>query len=129
MPWADDYEALNEDDVGRARLSRGRPARLATMVLPTATTIAKGRGMELFIAFIGRAEPLAEHYEGLGAASFVVHDLVQRNVWALVVPNIGDRLLLRMHPGPDIREFRCTGRLFDFSAAGSPVLRIELDMP
>ena len=84
--------------------------------------------MELFIAFIGRAEPLAELYEGVQTTSFVVQDLASK-AQALVVPNIGDRVRLRMHPGPDIREFRCTGRLFDFSEAGSPVLHLELDMP
>lgn len=84
--------------------------------------------MEIFIAFIDRAEPLAAQYEGVGATSFVVHDPADRKATALVVPNIGDRLQLRMHPGPDIRAFRCTGRLFDFSAAGAPLLTIELDM-
>ena len=47
---------------------------------------------------------------------------------ALVVPNIGDRVQLRMQPESDIREYRCTGRLFDFSEAGAPLLTIELDM-
>lgn len=83
--------------------------------------------MDLFVSFIGRAEPLAELYEGLGATSFVVRD-VATQAQALVVPDIGDRVTLRMHPGPDIRSFRCTGRHFDFSEAGSPLLRIELDM-
>ena len=84
--------------------------------------------MELFIAFIGRAEPLAQQYEAIGATSFVVRDRVDRTARALVVPNIGDRVALRMHPGPDTRTFRCTGRLFDVSEAESPLLTIELDM-
>lgn len=75
--------------------------------------------MHLNIVFIGRAEPLAEQYEGVGATSFVVTDL-QSSATALVVPNIGDELSLRMHPGPDIRRFRCTARHFDFGAAASP---------
>jgi hypothetical protein len=83
--------------------------------------------MNLFLHFIGRAEPLAELYEGLGATSFLVRDMATQ-AQALVVPQIGDVLLLRMHPGPDIRSFRCTGRQFDFSEAGAPLLRVELDM-
>jgi len=84
--------------------------------------------MKLSLHFIGRAEPLAAQYEGVGATSFVVRDLVDRRATALVVPNIGDRVLLRMHPGPDIRAFRCTGRQFDFSEEGAPLLTLELDM-
>lgn len=84
--------------------------------------------MELFISFTGRAEPLAEQYEGVGATSFAVRDPTDRNAQALVFPNIGDHVRLRMHPGPDIRTFRCTGRQFDFSAAGAPLLTVELDM-
>ena len=85
--------------------------------------------MEINMVFIGRAEALAQQYEGLGATSFVVQDRVQRSAQALLVPSIGDRVRLRMHPGPDTRTFRCTGRQFDFSEAGSPVLVVELDMP
>lgn len=85
--------------------------------------------MELFIAFTGRAEALAAQYEGVAATSFLVHDPAARNATGLVVPSIGDRVRLRMHPGPDIREYRCTGRLFDFSATAAPLLTLELDMP
>ena len=83
--------------------------------------------MELRIDFIGRAEPLAELYEGVGATSFVVTDLASK-ASALVVPSIGDELSLRMHPGPDIRRFRCTARHFDFSEEGAPLLSVQLDM-
>jgi hypothetical protein len=33
-----------------------------------------------------------------------------------------------MYPGPDIRRFRCTRRLFDFSESGRSALRLLLDM-
>jgi hypothetical protein len=85
--------------------------------------------MEIFISFTGRAQALAELYEGVAATSFLVRDPAARNATGLVVPNTGDRVRLRMHPGPDIREHRCTGRLFDFSEAASPLLTLELDMP
>ena len=85
--------------------------------------------MEISIVFIGRAEPLAELYEGVVATSFVVTDLRQRDAQALVLPGIGDHVSLRMTPGPDTRKFRCTARHFDFSEAGQPTLTIELDMP
>lgn len=84
--------------------------------------------MELFIEFIGRADPLATLYEGIDATSFLVTDPVSK-AQALVVPSIGDRVRVHMHPGPDIREFRCTGRLFDFCGEESPRLHVELDMP
>jgi hypothetical protein len=84
--------------------------------------------MDLRIVFIGRAEPLAELYEGVGTPSFALVDMASTAA-GLVVPNIGDRVRLRMHPGPDMREFRCTGRLFDFSEEAAPALTIELDMP
>lgn len=83
--------------------------------------------MDLHIVFTGRAEPLAELYEGVGATSFEVKDLAS-SATALALPNIGDQLSLRMHPGPDIRRFRCTARHFDFAAAAEPLLTIELDM-
>lgn len=85
--------------------------------------------MQLSIVFIGRADPLAEQYEGVGATSFVVEHPLRGENKTLVVPQIGDLVRLRMHPGPDIRTFRCTGRLFDFSESGEPVLEVQLDMP
>lgn len=84
--------------------------------------------MDLHITFIGRAEPLAELYAGIGSPSFAL-SMGGHTGPALVVPNIGDLLLLRMHPGPDIRQFRCTNRVFDFSSTAEPLLRIEPDMP
>jgi hypothetical protein len=86
--------------------------------------------MKLNVVFIGKAEPLAEQYEGLGQTSFVVQDerMAPGCAPALVVPGIGDLVQLRMHPGPDIRTFLCTGRLFDFSERGSPMLELQLDM-
>lgn len=80
--------------------------------------------MTIFIAFVGQAEALAAQYEGVGATNFSLGAAA-----AHVVPGIGDLLLLRMPPGPDIRRFRCTGRRFDFSEAAKPLLHIELDMP
>lgn len=85
--------------------------------------------MKIFLTFIGTADPLAELYEGVGAASFVVDDLATTGASGFVVPAAGDLVRLRMHPGPDSRTFRCRGRLFDFSEAGAPLLTIELDMP
>ena len=84
--------------------------------------------MEIDLQFIGQADRLAEQYEAVGATSFVVHDLANPKLQGLVLPQVGDVIVLRMHPGPDIRSFRCTARRFDFSAAESPVLQIELDM-
>lgn len=80
--------------------------------------------MELRMVFIGRAEPLAEQYAGVGATSFAMAPGGTQ-----VLPGIGDEISLRMHPGPDIRRFRCTARHFDFGAAGSPSLTLELDLP
>jgi hypothetical protein len=85
--------------------------------------------MDIFITFVGRAEPLAEQYEGVGVTSFVVRDLAPGDASGFVLPATGDLVRLRMHPGPDIRTFRCAGRLFDFSEVGKPLLTIELDMP
>jgi hypothetical protein len=44
--------------------------------------------MEMSVQFIGRAEPLAELYEGIGSASFVARDLA------------GTTCMLRMHDNP-----------------------------
>lgn len=85
--------------------------------------------MNIYLVFVGKADPLAEQYEGVGATSFQVNDLAPTGESSLVLPNVGDLVRLRMHPGPDIRTFRCTGRLFDFSEADTPLLTIELDMP
>ena len=84
--------------------------------------------MNLSIIFVGRAELLAEEYEGIGATSFLVQPLVAGHPATLVLPQLGDRVTLRMHPGPDARSFQCVGRHFDFSQR-TPVLQIELDMP
>ena len=84
--------------------------------------------MNVQLVFIGQAEALAAQYEGVGPHGFAAADLPPGNGRGYVAPGIGDRVRLRMHPGPDIRTFRCTGRLFDFSEAGSPLLQIELDM-
>ena len=84
--------------------------------------------MRIDLAFIGRARSLAEFYESATKPQFAVNDSHQP-LAGLVVPGIGDLLRLRMLPGPDIRTFRCTARLFDFSESAAPVLRIELDMP
>ncbi len=83
--------------------------------------------MRIDLVFIGKSPALVEFYESALPARFVVNDSEQ--LPGLVVPGIGDLVRLRMNPGPDIRTFRCTGRLFDFSEVGSPVLKIELDMP
>lgn len=74
--------------------------------------------MNYSLVFKGRAERLAELYEGVGAARFE-HG---------VFPLPGDKVTLRMHPGPELHVFRCTGRHFDFSEAESLLLVIELDM-
>lgn len=79
--------------------------------------------MDLHIDFIGRAESLAEQYKGVGATSFAMAP-----GGTLVLPGIGDEISLRMHPGPDIRRFRCTGRHFDFGAAATPSLTLQLDL-
>lgn len=84
--------------------------------------------LSIFVTFVGKAEPLAEQYEGLGVLSFMTQDPGLAGS-GLVVPGIGDLVRVRMHPGPDIRTFRCTGRLFDFSERGAPRLHVELDMP
>lgn len=85
--------------------------------------------MKLRVVFVGRAEPLAELYEGVGQPSFTLEDLAPFGKSSLTVPHTGDLVRLRMHPGPDIRTFRCIGRLFDFAVAGRQELCIQLDMP
>lgn len=85
--------------------------------------------MKLNIIFVGRAEPLAALYEGVGATSFMVRPLVQTDPPIFALPQTGDVVTLRMHPGPDIRSFRCIRRHFDFSRVEEPLLQIELDMP
>ena len=84
--------------------------------------------MEISLEFIGRAEPLAALYEGVGQTSFAIRDTQAEGLWTVAPPQIGDVLSLRMHPGPDIRRFRCIGRHWDFSEVGAPLLRVELDM-
>lgn len=83
--------------------------------------------MKLQISFIGKAERLAEQYEGVQATSFVVR-LQDPPLSAMALPQLGDVVTLRMHPGPDIHNFRCAGRHFDFSIAAAPVLHVLLDM-
>lgn len=86
--------------------------------------------MKLRIVFVGQADALATLYEGIGAN--VMLELAGPNVGPTHqrnLPCIGDLLRLRMHPGPDIRDFRCTARLWDFSATGEPFLELQLDMP
>lgn len=85
--------------------------------------------MQIDIQFVGRADALAAQYEGMGRVSFIVQDLAPTNGSALLVPAPGDLVALRMHPGPDTREFRCVERLWDFSEAAAPLLRIRVDMP
>jgi hypothetical protein len=80
--------------------------------------------------FIGRADALATQYEGVGAGPFEAMSLQPGTPGWCPLPGIGDLLSIRMHPGPDIRQFRCTARHFDFSAAASPPrVMLELDMP
>lgn len=85
--------------------------------------------MRIDVEFVGKAEPLAEQYEGVGAISFAVEDRAPPHLRGLLVPAVGDLVRLRMHPGPDVREFRCTERLWDFGEVAEPALRLRVDMP
>lgn len=86
--------------------------------------------MQVVFEFIGRAEPLAELYEGVASAPFAAMARQPDTPGWCPLPGIGDLLTLGMHPRPDMRVLRCTGRHFHFDEAGSPSrVVLELDMP
>lgn len=84
--------------------------------------------MEIELNFVGAAERHLQQYEAIGATDWLAHWQGQPLHALPAVPNVGDDVVLRLHPGPDLIRLRCTGRLFDFSAAGQSVLYVDLDL-
>ncbi len=83
--------------------------------------------MHLKICFVGAAETVTGIDNVSDGPGFIVND-VTSGASALVVPNIGDTVLLRATRGAAIRHFRCTGRSFDFSVPDQATLEVYLDL-
>lgn len=74
--------------------------------------------MQVNVVFVNKADSIASEFDGVSMPPFDT-----------AIPNVGDKLKLRMQPGSVLHEFVCTSRSFDFSNENDPLLRIELDLP